>query len=233
MIETELCITTIKEAVSAKINGFARVELCSALEVGGLTPGYGLIKSCVNQKGAEVHVMIRPRPGNFIYDFAEINTMLLEIEAAKSAGANGVVFGLLNDYDGIDKDGTRALVEKAKSLALETTFHRAFDLVKDPRQSLDLLLSLRIDRLLTSGLKPKAIEGIQTLRSLVDQSGNKIEIMAGSGINAENVQMIRQSGVHAIHFSAFKVAGNNPLNMGDNMVVDIDKIQSTLKALEI
>jgi len=224
----EFCVDSYLGALAAKSHGVKRIELCSALSVGGLSPSIGLIKKCAEIKEVETHVMIRPIEGNFVYDNNIIEAMLQEIICLKNAGAKGVVFGCLNKNDQINIEQNKILIEKAKTLGLETTFHRAFDHVKDPHIALKNLITLGFDRVLTSGTKKKALDGAQIISKLVDQAKGKIQIMAGCGVNENNVAQIAQTGVDAIHFTIHKKK-NQKSEMGVKNTIDEQKIKNILK----
>lgn len=225
----EICTDHLHGALAAQKFGAKRIELCSALGVGGLTPSFGLIQECAMVPLLEVHVMIRHREGNFCYDSRDISIMLADIEAAKKAGAHGVVFGCLLEDGSLDLFNTRILLNHAKQLDLEVTFHRAFDLCNDPIQALNDLITLKIDRLLTSGQQPTAEAGAALIKQLVDQAANKIEIMAGSGVNGTNAQLLSKTGVDAIHFTVHKKSADKvELGMGTKTVIDEEKITTII-----
>ncbi|MEN8125812.1 MAG: copper homeostasis protein CutC [Bacteroidota bacterium] len=228
----EICTDSLTGALAAEKFGAKRIELCSALSVGGLTPSYGLIQQCVAKADVEVHVMIRHKEGNFKYLSQDVELMKVDIEAAKRAGAHGVVFGVLNAQNEVS-DYNKELVDFSKALGLEVTFHRAFDLVDDYKPAIKKIIEFGFDRLLTSGMQSKAEQGIDIITDLQSNYGNKIQIMAGSGINADNVQKIASSGINDIHFTARRSIGDNAkLSMGESMVVDEDKIKNILKNLD-
>ena len=221
----ELCTDSIEGAEIAGRLGFTSIELCSALSVGGLTPNYGLIKKCVERTEAEVHVMIRHREGGFQATDDDIDLMCLDIKAVKEAGAHGVVFGIL-EADHQVAEVNKELVLLARGLGLKTTFHRAFDFVPDFRLAIKKVENFGFDRLLTSGLKPKAEEGISVIAELQQLYGHKIQIIAGSGINATNALNFSGSGIQYLHFTARKPESELvQMGMGQAMVTDIDKIQ--------
>jgi len=224
----EVCTDSIEGVIKAEKLGVNRVELCSALSVGGLTPNIGLIKQCVSSSSIEIHVMIRHKEGGFNYSEEDIEIMATDIIAAKEVGVKGVVFGILTD----DKEVSilnEKLVLLSKSLNLEVTFHRAFDFVKDYKKAISKIVDFGFDRLLTSGLESKAEAGLEIISNLQRNYGNSIQIMAGSGINASNVLKIAKSGINNIHFSARKSSNIVPgLSMGEAMVVDEDKIKSII-----
>lgn len=224
----ELCTDSLEGALIAQKYRFKRIELCSALSVGGLTPSFGLIEQCVKKSNIEVHVMIRHKEGGFNYDTADIELMKLDIKAAKNAGAHGVVFGILDENNEVS-NLNKELVKLSKQLDLETTFHRAFDFVSDYKLAVKKIITFGFDRLLTSGLKPTAIQGLNVISNLHANYGNKIQIMAGSGINETNVLKIASLGIKNLHFTARK-SSNLPskLSMGEFMLVDEEKIKNIM-----
>ncbi len=230
--EIEVCI---EQPATAKLAGqfnATRVELCSALDLGGLTPSFGLIEACRALEGPEVYAMIRPRPGNFCYDSGEITVMTKDIIAAKKAGAHGVVFGCLLQDNTIDEASTRLLLDVARSNDLGTTFHRAFDFVPDTETALLQLIDIGINRILTSGTKAKAIDGIEVLKKLVSLADGRIDIMAGSGVNADNVLQILETGVQAVHFTSKKpLDAADELNMGKQYIPDREKFKKIIHAI--
>ncbi len=230
-MKLEACIETLAEARVATKHHINRVELCSALDLGGLTPTSTLISACAEV--IEVHAMIRPRPGNFVYNTEEMALMLTEIAAAKEAGATGVVFGCLTHDSKIDFAMAQHIVLAAQKLNLKITFHRAFDFLEDQEAGLKLLIDLGVDRVLTSGGKPTAIEGIKNIQKLVEIAEDNIEIMAGSGVNAHNIITLKNIDIHAAHFSIRKKTGEVlPLGMGENYEVDVEKMNKILELLK-
>lgn len=222
----EICINAVEGAIIAEKYGAKRVELCSALSVGGLTPSYGLIKLCVEKTLVEVHVIIRPKEGGFVYNSQDIELMKIDISEAKRAGAKGVVFGVLTAENTISNYNA-VLVEFAKSLDLEVTFHRAFDFLPDYKSGIQKLIDFGFDRVLTSGTKPTAIEGIEVIDFLQKNFGAEIQIMAGSGVNLENALQLAATGINNLHFTAQKSTNlNTQLSMGELMVVDEEKIKN-------
>jgi len=225
----ELCTDSLVGAIEAQKHRFKRIELCSALSIGGLTPSVGLIEQCVKQSTVEVHVMIRHKAGGFNYSVDDLEIMKTDIKVSASAGAYGVVFGVLNERNQV-ADSNLDLVKLAKSLGMEATFHRAFDFVKNYKTAIEQLIAMGFDRLLTSGLQPKVEQGLEVIIDLQERYGNRIEIMAGSGVNANNALKIAKSGVRNLHFTAHKKSGNlQGLSMGDVMVVDEEKMKNILK----
>ena len=229
-MDFELCIDSIEEAITAKEYGFKRVELCSGLEVGGLTPSYGLISSCVGLQGAEVHVMIRPNAGGFVYSTMDFQLMHKDILGAVAASAAGVVFGVLTGGYRVDYPKNSALLQLAKSQNLACTFHRAIDLSSDWRNDLDDLIEIGFDRVLTSGGASKAIDGIERIEEMKEHAAGRIEVMAGAGVNADNALKLARVKVDALHFSAReKIGAINPFGFGSDVQVDRIKIEEVLK----
>lgn len=224
----EVCTDSLNGALAAEKYGARRIELCQALNVGGLTPNYGLIEQCASDSKVEVHVMIRHKEGNFVYDEQDVEIMKKDILASKNAGAKGVVFGILNPENDISPLN-KELVKLNKELGLETTFHRAFDFVSDSVKAIELIIEYGFDRLLTSGKEESALKGLSLITKLQREYGDQIQIMAGSGVNADNALKIAGSGVKNLHFTARK-SGNNPvmLSMGELMLVDEDKIRNIM-----
>jgi len=228
LMNFELCTDSVEGAIKASFYGFKSIELCSALAVGGLTPNFGLIQSCVRQSNLEVHVMLRHREGGFVCDQADVDLMKIDIEAVKRAGAHGVVFGLLNEAHKVS-DLNLQLVQMAKSLGLKATFHRAFDFVPDFRIAIKKIVAYGFDRLLTSGLESKAAKGLDVINELQRDHGHLIQIIAGSGINAANALIFANSGIKTLHFTARRSYGETTnLGMGIAMLTDEDKINSIL-----
>lgn len=232
MIALELCIDNFEAAKIAADKKFKRVELCANLAEGGTTPSIGLIQKCASLKSVEVHVIIRPRPGNFVYTQDELEVMSRDIVAASIAGAKGVVFGCLTNKDEFDLKANLMLCEIALHLKLEMTFHRAFDLIIDWQKALIDIEKSGFNRILTSGAKSNVNEGIPHLKELNKQKGN-LQIMAGGGVNANNATLLINAGVDAIHFTARKIRPNHlDSGYGDNFEIDLSKIDSIISLMK-
>jgi copper homeostasis protein len=200
-IVTEVCVDSVGGARAAARGGGDRIELCTALETGGLTPSLGLQEAVAAACGLPRHVLIRPRQGDFCYDPDEIATMTADIRAAVRAGAAAVVVGALTRDFRVDVENIARLRDAAEGASM--TFHRAFDLVADQRAALDTVRHLGVQRVLSSGGRPSAAEGASRLADLVAAAGTEIAILAGAGITRENAaDLVRTSGVREIHFSA-------------------------------
>ena len=224
----EICTDSLEGALAADKYGAKRIELCTALSVGGLTPNFGLIQRCVKKSNIEVHVMIRHKEGDFNYNVNDVEIMKIDIEFARKAGAHGVVFGILNKYDEVSSLN-KELVDLSKSLGLEITFHRAFDFVPDYKVAIEKIIEFGFDRLLTSGLQPTAEQGLDVIKFLQYNYSNKIEIMAGSGINVSNALEVASSGINNLHFTARKSSNKTiKLSMGELMIVDAEKIKNII-----
>jgi len=194
----EVCVDSVASAVAAGRGGAARVELCGSLIEGGITPSAGLVEMARAAVSVALHVMIRPRGGDFCYDRDEFETMRRDIAVAKRLGATGVVFGIL-DLDGnVDVARTRLLVEEARPLPV--TFHRAFDMTADLFRALDDVCAAGVDRVLTSGGEPTSVQGQETIRQLVTRARGRVVVMPGSGIKQENVRsLVDHTGVTEVH----------------------------------
>tara|TARA_R110000851_G_scaffold333364_1_gene512463 strand:+ start:194517 stop:195242 length:726 start_codon:yes stop_codon:yes gene_type:complete len=196
----EICANSFGSAQAAQLAGAHRIELCTELSVGGLTPSHGLIEKVVSELNIPTHVLIRPRSGNFTYSDEEMDVMLRDISFCKKMGCAGIVSGFLTSESKIDSGKTKRLI--AASEGMEFTFHRAFDWVENPLEELQKLIDLKVNRLLSSGQNPTAIEGISLLKELQKLTKDKIEIMPGGGINLENALKFKEANFKSIHFSA-------------------------------
>lgn len=197
----EVCANGLNSLLAAQNAGASRAELCEAIELGGLTPSYGCLKLAAAQKTIPVNVLIRCRTGHYVYTDLEKVQMLEDVKLVKSLGFEGVVVGALMEDGSLDMAFLQAVKKLASGLHL--TFHRAIDAAYDPLESLATLVELGFDTVLTSGAEPTALQGIELLQEMQQAYGNKISIMAGGGINAQNaLAIIEETGVKAIHFSA-------------------------------
>ena len=197
----EICTPSRSSAANALAGGAQRVELCRQLELGGTTPSEEDIRYCVHNLKLRTHVLVRPRAGNFLYDDAEFQQICREVEMCRQCGAHAVVVGFLTPDGHIDEERTRQIVRLAAPM--EVTFHRAFDEMRqDPSDALETLIRCGCHRLLTSGCRPNAEEGAETLRRLVQQAAGRITILAGAGITPDNAaRIVAQTGVTEIHGS--------------------------------
>jgi copper homeostasis protein len=194
----EICVDAVDSAQSAERGGAQRVELCSNLLEGGVTPSAGLIAIVRKNISIALQVMVRPRGGDFCYSDDEFAAMKQDILTAKSLRADGIVLGILNLDGSIDVSRTRELVELSKPLPV--TFHRAFDVVTNLIQAMEDVISTGAHRILTSGGQPSAREGVSSLANLVKASAGRVTILAGGGINHRNVcEVVEKSGVREVH----------------------------------
>ena len=196
----EICANSFESALAAEKGGAHRMELCTQLALGGITPSHQLIKKVITELSIPVHVLIRPRKGDFCYSEPEINTMISDIEFCKKTGCQGVVSGVLTSENRINIVATKRLINAAKGM--DFTFHRAFDCTENAIESLEQLIDIKIKRVLSSGQKQSAFEGISLLKVMNKLSNGKIEIMPGSGINIENARDFKDQGFSSIHLSA-------------------------------
>lgn len=199
-MKTELCAYSIEACHIARRCGVDRVELCASPSEGGTTPSMALIEAARQIEGLSLQVMIRPRGGDFCYSDEEFEIMLREVELARAAGVDGVVFGLLLPNGEVDTLRTRRLVEAAQGI--ESTFHRAVDMTSDYFSAVEQVILAGCTRLLTSAGYNYAEEGVERLRELVRRVDHRIEVMAGSGVKASNALELASTGVDALHFGA-------------------------------
>jgi copper homeostasis protein len=194
----EICIDSIDSALAAQNGGAQRVELCSNLLEGGVTPSAGLITIVRKKLSIGLQVIVRPRGGDFCYTYDEFQTMKHDIVTAKSCGADGIVIGVLNVDGSIDIPRTRELVELSNPLPV--TFHRAFDVATDLPKALEEVITTGAKRILTSGGQPSALEGVESLAQLVRQSASRVIILAAGGINDRNARsIVEKTGVQEVH----------------------------------
>lgn len=197
----EVVIDSVEAAIAAQKGGADRVELCANLLEGGTTPSAGTIELALTSIDIDVNVMIRPRGGDFCYSDMEYQVMKRDIQLAKRLGATGVVIGILNQDGSIDLERTRELVALARPLSV--TFHRAFDMSRDPYEALEALIGLGLDRVLTSGQEPSVLEGLDLITELIAQAGDRIIVMPGAGITERNIKkIVEQAQPKEIHIYA-------------------------------
>lgn len=191
MRKIEVCSTSLDDAREAEAGGAIRIELCSAITCGGVTPSHGLIKSVVNENlNLDINVLIRAREGGFCYTTAEVDAMCQDIEFCREAGVHGVVIGALTADGDIDMEACKKMVAAAGDMSI--TFHRAFDICREPLVALEQIISLGCHRLLTSGQQPSAEQGAEFIAELVKRAADRIIIMPGAGINPKNIATIEQ-----------------------------------------
>ncbi|PKK36846.1 copper homeostasis protein CutC [Siphonobacter sp. SORGH_AS_0500] len=197
--KVEVCSFSLESCLAAERAGADRIELCASPFEGGTTPSMGLTLKVLQSVSLKVNAILRPRGGDFCYDDLEYEVIKSDIEAFKKAGVHGLVLGILLPDGQVDVTRTKELVELAAPLPV--TFHRAFDFVKDPVQALEDVIATGCKLILTSGCQDKAPDGAELIRQLVTQAAGRIEIMAGSGVNAANAQALLDTGVDALHLS--------------------------------
>lgn len=198
----EICCGSLEDTLEAEAGGADRVELCSSLFFGGLTPSFGTIAEAKRRLRIPAIVMIRPRGGGFCYTEPEFAAMVADVEAAVAQGAAGVVFGVLTPDGTIDRARTRHLRDVAGDR--DAVFHRAFDVTPDPFRALDELVDLGITRVLTSGQQDTVPEGLDLIKRLVDDAGDRIQVMPGGGIRPFNFDdVVTRTGCRQIHVAAF------------------------------
>lgn len=232
-MKIEICANSFESAKNAQEAGANRIELCTELSVGGLTPSHGLIEKVCSELSIPVHVLIRPRSGDFCFSEEEIDIMIRDILFCKKMGCKGIVSGVLTSENNIDSNATRKLINASEGLYF--TFHRAFDWCENPLKEVENLFQMGVNRILSSGQQTSAIEGIDLLKQLLKVSEGKIEIMPGSGINIKNAMAFKEAGFLSIHFSATEkqqVLKNSPkVSMHSNSFFEEGIIATSNKEL--
>lgn len=197
----EICANSVESAVKAQEGGAYRVELCAGIPEGGTTPSFGDIRMArqLLQK-TKLHVIIRPRGGDFLYSHLELEIMIHDIKVARQLGADGVVFGCLTSDGNVDIPAMKMLMNAVGNM--DVTFHRAFDMCRNPQEALEQIIELGCSRILTSGQESDAFKGIPLLKELVKQADGRIIIMPGCGVNPNNIRQIaEETGTSEFHFS--------------------------------
>lgn len=239
----EICANSAESCVAAQAGGAHRVELCASMPEGGTTPSFGEIRLARKLIDIRLHVIIRPRGGDFLYTPLELDIMEEDIHMARQAGADGVVFGCLTPEGDLDMPAMRRLMKISEGMS--ETFHRAFDYVRSPEQVLEHLIDLGVNRVLTSGQQPTAMQGASLLAELVRQAAGRIVIMPGCGVNEWNIaELAACTGASEFHFSArelkeSKMLLRNPaLSMGSSdqdeyahPVTTAERVRHTIQAL--
>lgn len=198
----EICCGSYEDCLNAAAGHADRIELNSALHLGGLTPSIGTLRLARSHVNLPIICMVRPRGAGFCYTETEYKAMIADAEALLESGADGLAFGFLNEDGSIDAARTQSFSHLIHSYGKEAVFHRAFDCVEDPYLSMELLIESGIDRVLTSGLQAKAYEGRTLIKELQQRYGNFIQILAGSGVNASNAKdLMQETGILQIHSS--------------------------------
>lgn len=241
----EICTNSVESCIAAQEGGANRVELCAGIPEGGTTPSYGEIATAREAlTRTKLHVIIRPRGGDFLYSPIEIKTMLKDIEIVRQQGADGVVFGCLKADGEVDVAVMRELMDASKGLSV--TFHRAFDVCRDVRKALEQIINLGCNRILTSGQQANAEAGIPLLKELQQQASGRIILLAGCGVNENNIHRIaKETGINEFHFSAresiksgmhykneaVSMGGTVHINEYERNVTTAERVKKTIHAL--
>ena len=213
----ELCVETLDAGRAAKAGGANRVELCSGLDCGGITPNAELMNRNLHSLELPVYVLIRPRSGDFCFSQGEFELMCKQIEQAKHAGATGIAVGVLHEDGRVDVERTRALVELARPLAV--TFHRSFDETPDLFEALEDVIQTGADSLLTSGGAADVLSGADLIGALRQRAGDRIHVIAGGGLRLESlVEVVRRSGVYSLHGSLTRKNGTHSTNENEKQL---------------
>lgn len=241
----EVCCGSAQDVVVAEEGGADRVELNSALFMGGLTPTLATLDYVKTHCRIPIISMVRCRGAGFCYSDLEMTLMLKDAETLLQHGSDGLAFGALTAEKDIDVEKTRAMVELAHRYGKELVIHRAFDCVKDPFKSIETLIALKVDRVLTSGNRANALEGKAILKSLAERYGDKVELLMGGSVNAGNAaSLIQDTGIHQIHASC-KTWIVDPTTHNDFIsyaystqpshydAVDIDLVKALVKATQL
>jgi copper homeostasis protein len=234
----EIAANSLASALAARDGGADRIELCSALEVGGLTPSPAIIALARERLSIPLYVLIRPRAGDFVYSEIEIETMRRDVEACVALGCDGVVIGALDAHGDVDKRACRALIAAAGTLGV--TFHRAIDVSRDPAQALEDIVAFGCERVLTSGAAATAADGAVAVAALVRQAADRLVVMPGGGIDATNASVLRRTtGASEFHASAKRALPSRRTGAGarlDGMAqgevrTDVDAVRALVRAL--
>ena len=238
----EVCAGSVQDCINAQLGGADRVELNSALHLGGLTPSLAMLRLVKEKTSLKVVCMDRPRAAGFCYDDVEIETMFEDAKILLENGADGISFGFLNSDATINVTETKKMVELIHQYQKEAVFHRAFDCVDNPMHAIKQLIDCGVDRILTSGLQPTAMQGALVLEKLQSEFGDQIELLAGSGINANNIRALKeQTGLHQFHGSCKEWCKDPTTTVGnvsyayhesdDYDCVSLEKVRSIVQEL--
>ena len=238
----EVCAGSGQDCINAQLGGADRVELNSALHLGGLTPSLAMLRLVKEKTSLKVVCMDRPRAAGFCYDDVEIETMFEDAKILLENGADGISFGFLNSDATINVTETKKMVELIHRYQKEAVFHRAFDCVDNPMHAIKQLIDCGVDRILTSGLQPTAMQGASVLEKLQSEFGDQIELLAGSGINANNIRALKeQTGLHQFHGSCKEWCKDPTTTVGnvsyayhesdDYDCVSLEKVRSIVQEL--
>ena len=242
----EVCVDSVEGALAAQAGGAHRVELCSALLEGGLTPSRGTIEVCRRELDIKMHVIVRPRGGDFLYTTLEHETALRDVETARTLGADGVVIGTLTADGCVDKETTAELIDRARPMSV--TFHRAFDMARDPYEALEDIIELGAERVLTSGQEATALAGLDLLADLAEKAADRIIVVPCGDINERNIsKIIDRTGARELHVTGFKSVSsgmtfrNDRVFMGGELrppeyarhVTDVERVRALLRKTKL
>lgn len=206
----EVCCDNINSVINIEESLAERIEICSGLQVGGLTPSYGLVAATLEKSSKKINVLIRPRPGNFIYSDEEFDIMCRDILYFKTLGVNSIVAGILDSSSNVDIVRTNQLIKLARPLLF--TFHRAFDFCNNLGKAASDIINCGADRILSSGGKSCVDEGLDNLMNLHKEFGDKIVIMPGGGLNKYNIQSLAKGGIEEFHLSGSSFKADSSVN---------------------
>ena len=240
----ECCVDSVESAIAAEKGGANRLELCANLIIGGTSPSLALFQKVKENTNININVLLRPRFGDFLYSDYEFQILKEEVNLFREAGADGIVIGCLNADGTLDSERMEKLVEASGKMHI--TLHRAFDMTKDPFKSLEEAKRLGINTILTSGQRNSALEGKELIKSLIEVAGEDVEILIGSGINAQVIEeFLKESKAYSFHMSGKETLNsgmiyrNNHVSMGLPMMseyeiwkTDYKKIYEARKVLD-
>ncbi len=242
----EVCVEGVDGLLAAQAAGASRVELCASLVEGGLTPSMGVIQEAQRRATIPIHVMVRPRGGDFLYSAVEYATMQADVQTCRDAGVQGVVMGCLTADGQVDEVRTSDVVARARPLSV--TFHRAFDMTRDPADALEALIRCGVDRVLSSGQRATALEGLETLQRLTAQAGDRIIVMGCGALTPANIAHVRRAAqLKELHFAALRdepsamryrnphigMGGTDPEREYITTVTDPDLVRATIQAAHL
>lgn len=242
-IRVEVCAGSVEDCIAAEKGGAHQIELNSAVHLGGLTPSLGLTRLARKNTTLPIYAMLRPRASGFHYDALEIETLRVDAKALINEKVDGLVFGFLNEDARFNKELNKEFIDMCHDHKIDAVIHRSFDQTPDPYQAIESLIELGADRILTSGQKNHAVDGLELLSDLQAKYGDKIELVIGSGVNEKNVlEIIKKTKVNQVHAS-FKAWENDPTTTSDSVsyayskegdyeISSLDKIQSMMSTLK-
>lgn len=232
MRKLEVCCYSVESALLAAEAGAHRIELCQGPLEGGTTPSWAAIRACVERVHLPLQVMVRPRGGDFLYSEVEYQVMLADIEAIKDLGVQGVVVGFLTRDGDIDTTRVRQVVELASPL--EVTFHRAFDMAREPMRAMDQLIDAGVNRILTSGGRNRAVDATERIRSLLQRAKNDVVVMPGSGLNDQNLRaFIEATGAREVHASALMRVPSRMTFRNDDVGMRAERVGADYESVSV